>query len=297
MLYSNRTFITCRSPGDSFFLCQVLQDVYNDTKRFRIRWCARTDGKDDEAPIDENTHFQMDYDDTLDPQTILTGIPDVIRHSDKTLSLSKQHIFETKRLLDKSIKGETSTSTSDEPMDLTADSTTKAITKPARESSDDDSLAIRRTPPPPLPPPPPQPSQTTPAKIKKRKMPSDSPRKQPPKKRVRKESGETVRKYLIEYFSSYWDFLFYLSCSKTTNNKRCSRGIRGRKREEKGQTTNKENRFVITSIEFMDIPSLSLAPKPATTPKAQLFKVQSNRLLKENLLVTAYRKDPFFEDE
>lgn len=190
LLYSNRTFITCRSPGDSFFLCQVLQDVYNDTKRFRIRWCARTDGKDDEAPIDENTHFQMDFDDTLDPQTILTGIPDVIRHSDKTLSLSKQHIFETHRLLEKSIKGETSASTSpsDEPMDLTADTTSKAITTPAKESSDDDSLAIRRTPPPPV-------------KIKKRKLPSDTPRKQPPKKRVRKESGEPVRKYLIKYFT------------------------------------------------------------------------------------------------
>ncbi|CAF4190404.1 unnamed protein product, partial [Rotaria magnacalcarata] len=27
-----------------------------------------------------------------------------------------------------------------------------------------------------------------------------------------------------------------------------------------------------------------------------LFKVQSNRLLKENLTITNYRKDPFFED-
>jgi len=40
-----------------------------------------------------------------------------------------------------------------------------------------------------------------------------------------------------------------------------------------------------------------IAAKPATTPKAQLFKVQSNRLLKENLIITAYRKDPFFEDK
>ncbi|CAF4454529.1 unnamed protein product, partial [Adineta steineri] len=36
--------------------------------------------------------------------------------------------------------------------------------------------------------------------------------------------------------------------------------------------------------------------KPTTTPKAQLFKVQSNRLLKENLTITTYRKEPFFED-
>ena len=190
LLYSNRTFITCRSPGDSFFLCQVLQDVFNDTKKFRIRWYARTDGKDDEAPIDENTHFQMDFDDTLDPHTILTGIPDIIRHPDRTISLSKQHIFETKRLLEKSIKGETPTS--DEPMDLTAENSTKATNKPETEPSDDDSLAIRQTPLP-LPPP------SSAPKVKKRKIVSDSLRKQPPKKRVKKTSGETARKNLFEH--------------------------------------------------------------------------------------------------
>jgi hypothetical protein len=42
---------------------------------------------------------------------------------------------------------------------------------------------------------------------------------------------------------------------------------------------------------------LFVAAKPVTTPKAQLFKVQSNRLLQENLLITIYRKDPFFEDK
>jgi hypothetical protein len=42
---------------------------------------------------------------------------------------------------------------------------------------------------------------------------------------------------------------------------------------------------------------LFIAAKPVTTPKAQLFKVQSNRLLQENLLITTYRKDPFFEDK
>lgn len=212
MLYSNRTFITCRSPGDSFFLCQVLQDVFNDTKKFRIRWYARTDGKDDEAPIDEHTHFRMDFDDTLDPHTILTGIPDIIRHPDKTLTLSKQHIFETKRLLDKSIKGESSTS--DEPMDLSAESSVKTTDKPELEPSDDDSLAIRRTPP----PPPPLSSTSTP-KVKKRKIVSDSPRKQPPKKRVKKTSGETARKNLVEKkpFGLVFFFLAVLKRQITTD--------------------------------------------------------------------------------
>jgi hypothetical protein len=181
LLYTNRTFITCRSPSDSFFLCQVLQDVYNDTKKIRIRWCSRTDGNDDETEINEHTHFKIDYEDTLDPHTILTGIPDVIHHSDKTVSLKKQHIIETKRLLEKSIKGETPSS--DEPMDLTTENNNnnKTTERTQLDSSDDDSLAIRQSPP----------------KLKKRKIPSENTRKQPPKKRARKISGEAARKNFI----------------------------------------------------------------------------------------------------
>jgi hypothetical protein len=114
-----------------------MQDVYNDTKKIRIRWCS----------------------------------------SDKTLSLNKQDIIETKRLLVKSIKGETISS--DEPMDLTTETTIKKIDTLHEKTSDDDSLAIR-----PLTP-----------IIKKRKISPDNSRKQPSKKRVRKISGEAARKY------------------------------------------------------------------------------------------------------
>jgi hypothetical protein len=211
LLYSNRTFITCRSPNDSFFLCQVLQDVYNDTKTFRIRWYARLDGKEDEAEIDENTHFQMDYEDTLDPHTILTGIPSIVRHPDRTISLKKQHIIETKRLLDKSIRG--NTSASDEPMDLTTEEKIKTIEKVASESSDDDSLAIRRTPPPPPP-------SSSPKKVKKRKLPAENARKQPPKKRARNMSGEATRKIFFKHFfhsSIFFSLLALLKRQVTKN--------------------------------------------------------------------------------
>jgi hypothetical protein len=182
LLYSNRTFITCRSPTDSFFLCQVLEDVYNDTKKFRIRWCSLAEGTDEDTIIDENTHFKLDYEDKLDPHTILTGIPTVIRHSDKTVSLNKQDIIETRRLLEKSVKGETPSS--DEPMDLTTENN-KILTKIQSDASDNDSLAIRQTPPP---------------KPQKRKMTSENTRKQPVKKRARKISGEATRKNLVYDF-------------------------------------------------------------------------------------------------
>ena len=107
LLYSNKTFVTCRSPSNSFFLCQVLQNVYHSTKNIRIRWCSLTNGDDDdEAIIDENTRFKLDYKDTLQLETIIMEIPNVIHHSDKTISLQKQDILKTNRLLTKSIKGE-----------------------------------------------------------------------------------------------------------------------------------------------------------------------------------------------
>jgi hypothetical protein len=103
VLYSKKTFITCRSPTDSFFLCQILQDVYNGTKQIPIRWCSVAN----ETQIDENTRFKLDYKDTLDPNTILTKIPNVVHHPDKTISLKKQDIIKTNRLLKKAITNET----------------------------------------------------------------------------------------------------------------------------------------------------------------------------------------------
>ena len=106
LLYSNETFITCRSPLDSFFLCQVLQNVYNNAKQVPIRWWSLVNENDDGTKIDETTRFKLSYKDTLHPDTTLTEIQNVIHHPDKTISLKKQDIIETNRLLKQSIEGE-----------------------------------------------------------------------------------------------------------------------------------------------------------------------------------------------
>ena len=63
----------------------------------------------------------------------------------------------------------------------------------------------------------------------------------------------------------------------------------------------KKRGFYFFSPDILDFNMVTkktiLETKPLTTTKAQLFKVQSNRLLKENLTITNYQKDPFFEDE
>lgn len=105
LLYSNKTFVTCRAPSNSFFLCRILQNVYHSTKNIRICWYSPTEG-DDEANIDENTRFKVDYKDVLHPETILMEILNVTHHLDKTISLQKHDILKTNRLLKKSIKGE-----------------------------------------------------------------------------------------------------------------------------------------------------------------------------------------------
>ncbi len=69
--------------------------------------------------------------------------------------------------------------------------------------------------------------------------------------------------------------------------------------KKKHQKLRKHQRKQVEILKLfsMNFQLFLIAAKPATTPKAQLFKVQSNRLLKENLIITAYRKDPFFEDK
>ncbi|CAF4905773.1 unnamed protein product [Rotaria sp. Silwood1] len=181
LIYSNKTFLTCRSPTNSFFLCQTLQNVYSDTKQIHIRWYSFVDENQNENKVDENTHFKESYHDKIEIETILTGIESVIHHSDKTITLQKQDIIETNRLLQKSIKGE--------------------------------SNVVKST------------------KSKKRKV---------------------------------------------TINSDAASSIRKRRR----RTVD------VDDIEQNKIPKKS---------KAKLFKVQSNRFLKENQAVTDYQVDPFFE--
>ena len=181
--------VTCRSPSDSFYLCQILQNVYIQTKRIRIRWYSVVGEDGDDTTISINTHFKLAYTDTLDPHTILTSISDVIDHNDGTISLKKRDIVETKRLLEKSIRGESISS--DDMMDLSTEhSHTKKIAKHIHFDSDDESDSSTTA----------SQSSTTSPKIKKRKITSDKKksRKQPPKKRARKasdSSADTVRKF------------------------------------------------------------------------------------------------------
>lgn len=114
LLYTKKSFITCRSPTDSFFLCQILQNIYNDTEQIRIQWCSLVDENDDETNVNENTHFKLDYKDKLDINTILMEIEHIVHHADKNISLKKQDIIETNRLLKKSIL-------SNQSMNLTTD--------------------------------------------------------------------------------------------------------------------------------------------------------------------------------
>ncbi|CAF4781333.1 unnamed protein product, partial [Rotaria sp. Silwood1] len=182
VLYENKTFVTCRSPSDSFYLCQVLQDVYTNTKKIRIRWCSIVGDNGDDTKIGINTRFKLDYRDTLDPDTILTSISDVIYHDDNnTISLKKEDIVETKRLLQKSICDESLSS--DDMMDLSTEHNVKKKLPSHihfESSSEDESSSSSAS----------QSSTTISTANKKRKRASNKQksRKQPARKRARKTS-------------------------------------------------------------------------------------------------------------
>lgn len=88
-----------------------MENIDNDSEEIPIRWCSLIDGDDDddETKIDENTHFKLDYEDTLDTNAILMEIKHVIHHADHSISLRKQDIILTNRLLKKSISPDKST--------------------------------------------------------------------------------------------------------------------------------------------------------------------------------------------
>ncbi|CAF3795485.1 unnamed protein product [Adineta steineri] len=176
ILYENETFVTCRNPSDGFYLCQILQDVYKHTKKISIRWCSVIGEKGDDTEISIRTRFNLTYMDKLDPCTILYIIPNIIHHEDDTLALKKQDIVETKRLLQKSIHGESLSS--DDMMDLSTEhsSSKKKSEKHIhfKSNSEESNSSASST-------------ESVPTN-KKRKIRSNTKksRKQPPKKRVRK---------------------------------------------------------------------------------------------------------------
>ncbi|CAF4086910.1 unnamed protein product, partial [Rotaria sp. Silwood2] len=268
LLYPNKTFITCRSPSDSFYLCQVLQDVDTDTKKIRIRWCSIVGGNDDNTKIGTNTHFKFDYMDKLDPDTILTSISNVIYHDDdNTISLKKEDIVETKRLLEKSIRGESFSS--DDMMDLSTEHIVKKkISSHIHFESNSESESSSSSGS--------QSSTTISTTNRKRKRTSNKPkyRKQPAKKRARKASD-------------YSDDAVYQRRPANSRVKITSHLI---KRRQKKASSEKSDNVDETSK------SKKKAKKSTTIRKAQLFKVHSNRSLKENTAVTKYNKEPFFED-
>jgi hypothetical protein len=186
LLYENETFVTCRSPSDSFYLCQLLQNVYTDTRRIRIRWCSVVGEDGDDTQIGVKTHFTLDYPDTLDPNAILICVPNIIHHPDDTISLKKQDIVETKRLLAKSIRGE-SVST-DDMMDLSTENIPKkkkvafSNHKHFQSSNESDNSSASQS--------------SAPFVLENKKRKKVSPtrkksRKQPPKKRARQASDDT----------------------------------------------------------------------------------------------------------
>ncbi|CAF3953663.1 unnamed protein product, partial [Rotaria magnacalcarata] len=180
VLYKKNTFVTCRNASDSFYLCLILQDVYFNTKKIRISWCSIVGEKDDDTPIGINTRFTLDYTDTLDPSTILLSIPDILYHDDNTMSLKNEDITETKRLLEKSIRGESLSS--DDMMETEHHQTKKTQSHLRFESTSDTSTSDSES------------SIAISPQNKKRKRPSNKEkvRKQPVKKRARKTSKNTA---------------------------------------------------------------------------------------------------------
>ena len=193
VLYEKHSFVTCRGATNTFYLCKILKNVYENTKKIPIRWCSVIGEDGDNTKISIKTQFKLSYTDTLDPAAILLGVSSVIEHSGGVFSLKKQDIVDSNRLLQKSIRGESLSS--DDMMDLSTEHPpppkSKKTTKHIRFNSDEDESSSSSDG-----------SKTEVPVSKKRKLGSANKksRKQPPKKRTRKTSDgsdDTTSKFVL----------------------------------------------------------------------------------------------------
>lgn len=183
VLYEKQSFVTCRGATDTFYLCQILKNVYENTKKIPIRWCSVIGEDGDDTKISIKTQFKLSYTDTLDPAAILLDVSSITEHAGGVFSLKKQDIVDSNRLLQKSIRGESLSS--DDMMDLSTEHPPKAkkVTKHIRFNSEEDESDSSSS----------ETSKTEVPASKKRKLGSTNKksRKQPPKKRTRKTEDES----------------------------------------------------------------------------------------------------------
>jgi len=206
ILYGKDTFVTCRSESDTFYLCKILHNVYTYTKYIRIQWCSPIGDDGDDTNITVKTRFELSYTDKLKPDTILMEISKITRHPGDTFSLKKQDIVDTKRLLQKSIHGESMSS--DDMMDLSTEARPKKQKHIRFDSTDDGSDNSSS-------------SQTTESSLatknnkRKKSAKVSKPRKQPAKKRQRtknvSDDGDDESKpKKKKKKSNFIGFFFYL---------------------------------------------------------------------------------------
>ncbi|CAF0899034.1 unnamed protein product [Didymodactylos carnosus] len=355
VIYRAKTYVTCRSPDDSFFVCQVLHNVYRDTKKIKILWLSSVGGDNqDNQSINENTRFKLDFVDWLDPHTVLTGIVKVKRHNDRTISLRKEDIAETKRLLQKSINGEPLSSSDDSQLDSEDENNEMKSTSKIDNKQDDDwssnSDEERKIPvlipgkksvsklnkptfnmdeqlmAPTLSPPKASTSSSMPKPdtlkqiftndnddVGSMDVASDTDDEAFPKSKTkknlltplkkRKETSDKVKNVAEPVTIPKTSQKNKLTEEKTKQPKKRARKTDPNVHSSDGGGRIRKRRRTQDISEVTDENTTSTITKkspkktvPATPPKSKMFRVQSNRFLKENVNVTTYRKEPFFED-
>ncbi|GAB6020532.1 hypothetical protein CHUAL_003215 [Chamberlinius hualienensis] len=95
VVYVKGEFLALRNESGSFYICQAAQNVYKSSRRFRIRWLSKADGK-------EPNVYSRDFYDYTDFECVLTNIQ--MDRLDKNLfRLPREESLRTEGILKKAL--------------------------------------------------------------------------------------------------------------------------------------------------------------------------------------------------
>ena len=106
ILYHEGEVIAIRNTSAHFFLADLTETLETGATYACIRWWTNVDHSKMNEKITKSTGLQKQYRDRVLASTILSNVPDIVRHSDETISIKQRDIDGIKAVLRQSLKAE-----------------------------------------------------------------------------------------------------------------------------------------------------------------------------------------------
>ena len=104
ILYAKGELVAILNDFSHYFLGELKEDLQRDAINARIQWWTNIDHLKVNEKIGQWTRLRRDYIGRIPSNSILSNIPDIVRHTDGTVSIEQKDIDGIDRMLKQSLE-------------------------------------------------------------------------------------------------------------------------------------------------------------------------------------------------